>query len=56
MLVQFYPPHNPCNRPMAFEDTLRRAYPTPEAPPPDRLDTLLRRMMEKARRMERRLM
>lgn len=56
MLVQYYPPHNPCVRPMALEDTLRRAYPTPEAPPPDRLDALLRRLMEKARRIDCRLM
>lgn len=51
MRVQYYPPHIPYDPAMALEDTLRRAYPAPEVPPSARLDALLRRLMEKARRV-----
>lgn len=56
MLVQYYPPHIPCEPATALEDTLRRAYPAPAVAPSDQLDGLLRRLMEQAQRGEGRLM
>lgn len=50
MLVHYYPPHIPQDPAMALEDSLRRAYPFPTTPPSDRLDGLLRHLMEQARR------
>ncbi|OYU17087.1 MAG: hypothetical protein CFE34_17525 [Rhodobacteraceae bacterium PARR1] len=48
MHVQYYPAHTPSDPVRALEDNLRRAYPEPEALPPDRLAEMLRRLTEKA--------
>lgn len=52
MPVHSHPPQIPFGPVMALEDSLRRAYPAREAPASDRLDMLLRHLMEKAQRIE----